>query len=1522
MSSARIGPITKWGRKKNTITVAKAGGDYDTIPKALASITDADSDNIYLILVYPGIYSENFTMKDCVDIKAVERCAVTIDGDVTVTVTDESDCTIILNGLRFDNNTITIVYEDIGTRNIKFCNCEFTSTNIMNVSGTRVIIDVNDEAVRFFNCINSGTDTFNNVAIDSQRTLWENGWTSINRAYFQHFAAEINGTVDLSGTTRTHIRSASTADAEVEYILTGIDADDYATLVIDNESYTTSLITNNTGTDAAVEVLTGFSAGVISPIPDFTDNGDGSITIGDLFVFIYDNTINFGMPRRYEVTGDTFTLTDQQSNYITVNYNNNSPILQSSVIDTANSSDIIPIFDIFRDGNELHTIDWNTLGDGLANKLQRYMTLEQRVRISEFDKVIIGEDTGRVVTLTSGLGILGCSVPINFDAFRSDTDDWYFYYNLAGVWTQDTGTTQYNNTQYDDGTDLVALLPLKWTVNWVYRGIEDEAHGYYVLGDQEYVSLSTALTAQPRTDLPDIIKEHTFLVGRIIVQNGAATGTVESAFEVTFTSAGVTNHNDLANIEIAGATVTYGHINDVAQTIAGAKTFSDLLTISTLTDGTFSVTGGAFTGISSISDGTASWSSSNLSGFGTISGTTLTDGTASLTSGAWTGVTSISISAVSTTALNIDANNTDSNVWAIGSELNGFYGYWMKYVGTGAGNANYLELWADDEGGTDTRVWQIDQDGHTIYNNKNVSGIGSLTATTLTDGTASITGGVITGATNTNWDAAYTHVSSNGSDHTYINQDVTTTGTPTFATVDTGQGANELYAMDQAVQTSDNVTFNQVTSTLSATSILANGVTATTQSASDNSTKVATTAYVDAAVLVEDYWNRTGDDISPKNAGDDILKNTTGDLGASGTRWDNIFGTNINGTTITDGTLSINSGSITSAVNGTFSGTVQAEQLTSTDDINATGIITGGSLSTPDFSTNANGIVLPIRGASTSHVVEMKITSYDTLWFYNFAGDWRFWNDTDNFQALLIDGDTGNLTCGGDIIVQGDDITNAGNQVLNIKGTRTAAGGNALALMTLDTAGSTQINRLLIRGGQDSTTVAWNAISSIDYGSANLASIGSINCSTITTTGDIDVGGDVNLDDDAKVAFGNSYITGQTGTFLEFYTNGNERLVLGTTAAVFNQDSLDYDLRVEGNNQANLFFCDAGNDRVGIGTNGPTTLVDIVDSGTPVFTVRTSSTSSQEATIRIRGARTTSTTSDVAQLEFYNDESGGAFQMAEIATRNDDSTSGTSHSKLIMKVNNGTSVLDALTLDSNLDALFAASMTITGDLRINGNTVRSGTTTTHKIELDAATDEIDIHPGDGAGDNFIRLTSSGTGSADPKIMPSADNEGHLGGSSNTWNTVYYCTLTDGTCVHFDPIDGYYIDAQGNKVMKNYTKEVLYTMFNQIKPLSDDYLHHAPGSNYYYPHIDMSTLPFEFASLYNKEHNPDKSTTITKKIPQRQTDGSIVKVDKVFNEGDAIAIDRTVQGDALIALVLRDHEWMEDLENRIKALEAA
>jgi len=47
------------------------------------------------------------------------------------------------------------------------------------------------------------------------------------------------------------------------------------------------------------------------------------------------------------------------------------------------------------------------------------------------------------------------------------------------------------------------------------------------------------------------------------------------------------------------------------------------------------------------------------------------------------------------------------------------------------------------------------------------------------------------------------------------------------------------------------------------------------------------------------------------------------------------------------------------------------------------------------------------------------------------------------------------------------------------------------------------------------------------------------------------------------------------------------RLNLDATETVFNEDSVDVDFRVESNGDANMFFVDAGNNRVGIETNSP-----------------------------------------------------------------------------------------------------------------------------------------------------------------------------------------------------------------------------------------------------------------------------------------------------------------------------------------------
>ena len=88
---------------------------------------------------------------------------------------------------------------------------------------------------------------------------------------------------------------------------------------------------------------------------------------------------------------------------------------------------------------------------------------------------------------------------------------------------------------------------------------------------------------------------------------------------------------------------------------------------------------------------------------------------------------------------------------------------------------------------------------------------------------------------------------------------------------------------------------------------------------------------------------------------------------------------------------------------------------------------------------------------------------------------------------------------------------------------------------------------------------------------------------------------------------GNTGIQWEGSDVLTFHTGGAENIQLTSNAIVFNQDSADMDLRIESNNNTAMFFVDAGNDRIGVGTDSPSHLLD-VDGGSAVARLRVSST--------------------------------------------------------------------------------------------------------------------------------------------------------------------------------------------------------------------------------------------------------------------------------------------------------------------------
>lgn len=87
-----------------TVTVGKAGCDYSTIQAAIDAITDASINKQYLIQIYPGVYSENVTIKSYIHLQGIGTGVgvVAISSTTTpFTGTIQEDAVSAFSGIQF-----------------------------------------------------------------------------------------------------------------------------------------------------------------------------------------------------------------------------------------------------------------------------------------------------------------------------------------------------------------------------------------------------------------------------------------------------------------------------------------------------------------------------------------------------------------------------------------------------------------------------------------------------------------------------------------------------------------------------------------------------------------------------------------------------------------------------------------------------------------------------------------------------------------------------------------------------------------------------------------------------------------------------------------------------------------------------------------------------------------------------------------------------------------------------------------------------------------------------------------------------------------------------------------------------------------------------------------------------------------------------------------------------------------------------------------------------------------------------
>ena len=281
------------------------------------------------------------------------------------------------------------------------------------------------------------------------------------------------------------------------------------------------------------EIATNNSAGFYTN-NGYTNNGDGTVSIPENTVLLYDNSSNSGNPLTFTLAPSTFDIVEVQTNYIVADYNSGVPIYRVTLdVNEINESDIIPYLTVFRSGAETSIISWDNLAKGLVNKIHHRLVKTNRFEFETLATPQISEGVGQSIIISDCIVWNGANRSV-LDPLNSTVDSLMFWYHDTGGWTK-TQVTSYNNQYYDNGADLVLVNPNRFVVNWVYRGICDCNKFAYVLDNQSYSTITNAAYSAPRTDLPENLVTQATLVGRIIVERGATTASkVDSGLERDF----------------------------------------------------------------------------------------------------------------------------------------------------------------------------------------------------------------------------------------------------------------------------------------------------------------------------------------------------------------------------------------------------------------------------------------------------------------------------------------------------------------------------------------------------------------------------------------------------------------------------------------------------------------------------------------------------------------------------------------------------------------------------------------------------------------------------------------------------------------------------------------------------------------------------------------------------------------------------------------------------------------------------
>ena len=273
-------------------------------------------------------------------------------------------------------------------------------------------------------------------------------------------------------------------------------------------------------------------SGDFPTLPKTLTGGEYVMPITSAFLWTENNFS--GIFANYNISSKGLALTDNQVNYIGIDYNSGSPEYMSYGNQTSfNYSSNFPVCSVLVKGGELNVIPFGQTGFALPEKqlINQYYRKEFKV-IGSYDfsvsglYIILGN-----VAINSGVSNVEC-LAMNTSIVNND---WFEYSrDTLGDWSS-SSRTQINNTQYQsESSGLQTLNPGEYVVNYIYRVIDDTNLLLFSVLSNKFSSLQDAKESDNIYNLPDAVKEGSVLVGRVIVQAGSSSPLVQKVKPVSW----------------------------------------------------------------------------------------------------------------------------------------------------------------------------------------------------------------------------------------------------------------------------------------------------------------------------------------------------------------------------------------------------------------------------------------------------------------------------------------------------------------------------------------------------------------------------------------------------------------------------------------------------------------------------------------------------------------------------------------------------------------------------------------------------------------------------------------------------------------------------------------------------------------------------------------------------------------------------------------------------------------------------